>query len=147
MLRGSFCFAGDRRGTTLRFYLMNPKDNNIPMIYNNVFQNITDNVALDPLDNSKFPNTRFLGTYRIPDRSAPTASIDGTFVLIDTNVTFKKWIPFNKRITFMPGTNSPTNINSYMELVVTAYDHNTAAETDICVKAIDLMSTFYYSDP
>ena len=74
-------------------------------------------------------------------------SIDGTNELIDTNVIFKKWIPFNKKINFMPGTGSPTNINSYLALIITAYDHNTAPETDICIKAIDLMSSFYYSDP
>ena len=37
--------------------------------------------------------------------------------------------------------------NSYMALVITAYDHNSAYETDVCVKSIDLMSSFYYSDP
>ena len=108
MLRGSFCFAGDRRGTSLRFYLATPKENNIPLIYNNVFQNITNNVALDPLDKCKYPACKFLGTYKVPDRSAPTTSIDGTFELIDANVIFKKWIPFNKKINFMPGTNTPT---------------------------------------
>ena len=63
MIRGSFGFAGDRRGTTLRFYLVKPK-----------------------------------------------------------------------------------NVNS-MSLVVTAYDHNSALQTDICIKEIDLMCSFYYSDP
>ena len=79
--------------------------------------------------------------------SAPTTSVDGTFELIDTNVIFKKWIPFAKKLCFVPDTNSPTNVNSYMVLIVTAYDHNTALESDICVKSVDLMSSFYYSDP
>ena len=147
MLRGSFCFAGDRRGTTLRFYLLNPKDNNIGLNYNNIFQNITDNVALDPLDKVKYPSSKFIGTFKIPDRSAPTMSIDGTNELIDSNVIVKKWIPFNKKIMFLPDSNTPTNVNAFMALVVTAYHQNTALETDVCIKAIDLMSSFYDSDP
>ncbi|KAJ1467578.1 hypothetical protein T484DRAFT_1755759 [Baffinella frigidus] len=97
MLRGSFCLAGDRRGTTLRFYLISEKDNNHRATYDNVFQNITNNVALDPLDKTKFPSTKLIATLKIPDRSAPTTSVDGTFELIDSNVIFKKWIPFNKK--------------------------------------------------
>ncbi|KAJ1469182.1 hypothetical protein T484DRAFT_1754626, partial [Baffinella frigidus] len=108
MLRGSFCLAGDRRGTTLRFYLISEKDNNHPAIYNNVFQNITNNVALDPLDKSKFSSTKLIATLKIPDRSAPTTSVDGTFELIDGNVIFKKWIPFNKKLVFFDkDSNSP----------------------------------------
>ena len=147
MLRASFCFAGDRRGTTLRMYLVNPKDNTLPLTYNNMFQNITDNVELDPLDKTKIQSSKLIGTYKIPDRSAPTLSVDGSFELIDSKVIVKKWIPFNKKISFLQDTNSPTNINSYMSLVITAYDHNSAYETDMCIKSIDMMSSFYYSDP
>ena len=147
MLRGSFCFAGDRRGTTLRFYLAHPKENNIPLTYDNVFQNITDNVALDPLDKSKYPSSKFIGTYKVPYRSAPTISIDGTFELIDTNVLIKKWIPFNKKIIFNPGTRAPTQLNEYLQIVFTVYDHNSALETDMLIKSTDLCVSFYYSDP
>jgi len=147
MIRGSFCLAGDRRGTTLRFYLLNAKEDSIPYTYDNVFQNITNNAALDPMDKTKFPHNTMIGSYRVPDRSAPTASYDGTFELIDTNIIFKKWIPFNKKIRFDPGTQDPTGINAYLAIGVSAYDHNSALETDICVKSLDLMSSFYYSDP
>jgi len=147
MLRGSCCFAGDRRETTIRMYLVSPKDDDIDLQYDNMFTNITNNVAVDPLEKSKFRSTKLLGTYRVPDRSAPTTSVDGTSELIDTNVIIKKWLPFNKKITFMPGTRTPTNINSFMKLVFTAYDHNSALETDICIKSTDLMTSFYYSDP
>ena len=147
MIRASFCLAGDRRGTTLRFYLLSAKDQGISRSHSNYFESITGNVALDPLDKHKFPLTKMIGTYKVPDRSAPTTSIDGTFELIDTNIIVKKWIPFNKKITFNPGTQDPTGINSYLAIGVTAYDHNSALETDICVKSIDMMSSFYYSDP
>ena len=147
MIRGSFCFAGDRRGSTIRMYMINPKDNDIAVNYNNMFENITDNVAFDPLNKRVIPSSKLLGTYRVPDRSAPTVSVEGNFELIDTNVLVKKWIPFDKKIQFVPGTRAPTNINAYMFLVFTVYDHNTALETDICVKETDLMCTFYYSDP
>ena len=53
MFRGSFNFAGDRRGTTLRFYLISPSNTTEGNTYNNVFQNITDNVRLFSL---KWPN-------------------------------------------------------------------------------------------
>jgi len=147
MIRGSMCFAGDRRGTTIRMYSVAPKDQDIALNYDNMFQNITDNVAVDPLDKRKFPSSKLLGTYKVPDRSAPTLSVDGNFELIDTNVIIKKWIPFDKKIIFMPGTKAPTNINSYLQLVFTAYDHNSASETDECIKSVDLMVTFYYADP
>ena len=147
MIRGSLCFAGDRRGTTVRMYMVDPKSNDIPLTYDNMFENITDNVAVDPLDKRKFISTKLLGTYRVPDRSAPTTSIDGTFELIDTNVIIKKWIPFNKKIIFNPTTRSPTNINEYIQIVFTVYDHNSALETDMCVKSTDLMVSFYYADP
>ena len=101
--------------------------------YNNVFQNITDNVALHPLDKTQFPSTKFLGSYKIPDRSAPTMSVDGNFELIDSNLIFKKWIPFEKKICFVAGTQSPSNLGAYMALVVKAYDHNSALETDAAV--------------
>ena len=128
-------------------YLVNPKDNDVALVYNNMFQNITDNVAVDPLDKSKYAATKLLGTYRVPDRSAPTLSVDGTNELIDTNVIIKKWIPFDKKIKFMPGTSAPTNINAFMQLVFTVYDHNSALESDMCIKSTDLMCSFYYSDP
>jgi hypothetical protein len=86
MLRGSFNLAGDRRGTTLRFYLVSPSNTTEAPTYDNVFQNITDNVELDPLDKTKFPHTKQIGTYRLPDRSAPTMSVDGAFELIDSNI-------------------------------------------------------------
>ncbi|KAJ1475981.1 hypothetical protein T484DRAFT_1826358, partial [Baffinella frigidus] len=147
MIRGSMCFAGDRRGSTLRFYLVNPKDDTVELNYGKMFQKITNNVAIDPLNKSNFPTAKLIGTYKVPDVSAPTMSVDGNFELIDTNVIIKKWIPFNKKIKFLDGTNDPTNINSYMALVVTCYDHNSALVTDECVKATDLMMSFYYSDP
>ena len=147
MIRGSLCLAGDRRGTTIRMYSVHPKDTDIGNTYDNMFQNITNNVELDPLDKRKIPSSKLLGTYRVPDRSAPTMSVDGTNELIDTNVLIKKWIPFNKKMIFMPGTRSPTNINAYLRLIFTAYDHNSALETDTCVKSTDLMITFYYADP
>ena len=147
MLRGSMCLAGDRRGSTVRMYAVYPKDNDISLDYDTMFENITNNVELDPLDKRKFPNSKLLATYRVPDRSAPTMSVDGTNELIDTNFIIKKWIPFNKKITFMPGTRAPTNINSSYKLVFTVYDHNSALESDMCVKSTDLMCTFYYSDP
>ena len=74
MIRGSFCFAGDRRGTTLRFYMVSPKDGAWPLSYNNVFKNITNNAALDPLDKTKFASTKLIKTMKISDRSAPTTS-------------------------------------------------------------------------
>jgi hypothetical protein len=147
MIRGSLCFAGDRRGSTVRMYMVNPKSNDIQCTYDNVFQNITDNVAVDPLDKRKYSSTKMLGTYRVPDRSAPTTSIDGTFELIDTNVIIKKWIPFDKKIIFSPGTRAPTNLNDYLKVVFTVYDHNSALETDMCVKSTDMMISFYYADP
>ena len=104
------CFAGDRRGTTIRMYSVAPKDQDIALNYDNMFQNITDNVAVDPLDKRKFPSSKLLGTYKVPDRSAPTLSVDGNFELIDTNVIIKKWIPFDKKIIFMPGTLSLIHI-------------------------------------
>ena len=79
--------------------------------------------------------------------SAPTTSVDGTFALIDTNVIIKKWIPFDKKIVFRSATRTPTNLNQYLQLVFTVYDHNSALETDICVKSTDLMVSFYYADP
>ena len=147
MIRGSLCLAGDRRGSTVRMYSVMPKTDNIQTTYDNVFQNITDNVAVDPLDKRKYPSTKMLGTYRVPDRSAPTLSVDGNFELIDTNVIVKKWIPFDKKIVFTPGTRAPTNLNDYFKIVFTVYDHNSASETDICVKSTDLMVSFYYADP
>ena len=148
MLRASFGIAGDRRGTSLRFYLVTPVNASTTVDYARMFENITNNVALDPLDRNTFPSTKFLGTYKIPDVSAPTTSIDGTFELIDSKILFKKWIPFKRKIKFLLADNrEPSNIPNSMQLVVTAYDHNSALETDICVKAIDIMSSFYYSDP
>jgi hypothetical protein len=148
MLRGSFNFAGDRRGTTLRFYLIAPSQVTEGPTYDKVFENITNNVELDPLDKANFPSTKYLGSYKIPDRSAPTAGIDGTYELIDSNLIFKKWIPFARKIKFKASnSNEPTNIPPYMQLAVTAYDHNSALETDTCVKNIDLVASFYYSDP
>ncbi|KAJ1463805.1 hypothetical protein T484DRAFT_3650080 [Baffinella frigidus] len=147
MIRGSMCFAGDRRGSTLRFYLVNPKDNTVLLNYEKMFQPITNSVAIDPLNRTNYPSAKLIGTYTVPDVSAPTMSVDGNFELIDTNVLIKKWIPFNKKIKFLDGTNAPTNINAYMALIVTCYDHNSASETDECVKATDLMMSFYYSDP
>lgn len=148
MLRGSFNFAGDRRGTTLRFYLLQPAQVTEAVTYDKLFHNITNNVELDPLDKDMFPQTKYLGAYKIPDRSAPTASIDGTSELIDSNLIFKKWIPFTRKIKFKQNnSNEPTSIPPYMMLLVTAYDHNSAFETDICVKNIDMVASFYYSDP
>ena len=147
MIRGSLCFAGDRRGTTVRMYMVNPKTADLALNYDNMFENITNNVAVDPLDKRKFASTKLLGTYRVPDRSAPTTSVDGTFELIDTNVIIKKLIPFNPKITFFPGTRAPTNLNKEIQIVFTVYDHNSALESDMCVKTSDLMVTFYYADP
>ena len=148
MIRGSFGFAGDRRGTTLRFYLVKPKNVNTTLAYNTMFDNITGNVALDPLDKNEISSTQFLGTYKIPDRSAPTMSVDGTNELIDSNLIFKKWIPYVKKIKFQHAlANTPSNCDNSMSLVVTAYDHNSALQTDICIKEMDLMCSFYYSDP
>jgi hypothetical protein len=148
MLRASFGIAGDRRGTTLRFYLVTPINGTTTVDYARMFENITNSVALDPLDKNTFPTTKFLGTYKIPDVSAPTMSVDGTNELIDSKIMFKKWIPFNRKINFLLGDNrEPSNVPNSMQLVVTVYDHNSALETDICVKSIDIMSSFYYSDP
>jgi hypothetical protein len=148
MIRASFNMAGDRRGTSLRFYLVSPSNTTETPTYANLFQNITNNVELDPLDKTKFPHTKYLGMAKLPDRSAPTASIDGTFELIDSNIIWKKWIPFEKKIKFkQQSSNEPMNIAPYMTLCVTAYDHNSALETDVCVKDIDMMVSFYYSDP
>ena len=147
MVRGSLCIAGDRRGTTVRMYMVSPKSDDIDLNYESMFQNITNNVAIDPLDKRKFASSKLLATYRVPDRSAPTTSIDGTFELIDTNVLIKKWIPFDKKIVFMPTTRAPTNLAEYVKLVFTVYDHNSALESDMCIKTTDLMVSFYYADP
>ena len=112
-----------------------------------MFQNITNNVALDPLDKTKYPSAKLIKTLKIPDRSAPTTSIDGTFELIDSNVIFKHDIPFSKKIVFPAGTSVAGNVNNSMTLLVTAYDHNSALETDECIKSIDMLCSFYYSDP
>ena len=53
MIRGSFGFAGDRRVTTLRFYLVKPFNATSTLSYDNMFQAITGNVALDPLDKTQ----------------------------------------------------------------------------------------------
>ena len=86
-------------------YAVTPKDNDINLNYENMFEQITNNVELDPLDKKKVPATKLIGTYRVPDRSAPTTSVDVTFELIDTSAGnwsrchAQKWFFFSPRDT------------------------------------------------
>lgn len=145
MIRGAANLPYDRKGTRLRFFLVEYDWNQTgsPETYSNFFHNTTGNGMLDTIQSKRF-KVHASWTQRWYGNNEANATA------VEATILFKKWIPLKRKINFQSDTSTVVTrgLKESFRLMVLPYDTiNTSSVLDTVVNGIECCATLYYKDP
>lgn len=104
------------------------------------FHSICNNTHIDPRNSDRFPNAKYLGTFKC---SAADCIMTG-----DKTIMLTKYLPFSKKLHFkIDAGNMPTNVNDRGSIIWAAYDTVTSSILDTVVTNAECCFTLHYRDP
>jgi len=149
----------DRKNCKVKlYYLPYNSDQGTPTNYGSLFNNITGNSMLDPINFKRWKGIRYLGMYRPRDndagywRNLPSSVNVGdppaTRLASNTaSIYINKTINLNRKCWFNDSSDQqPTNLKENGTILVLPYATTNTATTDTIVTKMEGAYTLYYKD-
>ncbi|AXH73612.1 MAG: putative capsid protein [Cressdnaviricota sp.] len=147
----------DRKNVKVKlYYLPYNSDQGDPTSYSSLFNNITGNSLLDPINFKRWKGIKYLGMYRPQDKDASVyqtlANQQGapgaTHLATNTaSIVINKTLKMNRKCWFQDGSDQqPSNLRENGTLLVLPYATTNTAITDTIIEKMEGAYTLYYKD-
>ena len=147
----------DRKNVKVKlYYLPYNSDQGSPTSYGSLFNNITGNSMLDPINFKRWKGIQYLGMYRPRDNdAAPYGTYGGNegapgASSLSTNtasIVINKTIKLGRKAWFQDGTDQqPSNFRENGTILVLPYATTNTATTDTIIEKMEGAYTLYYKD-
>lgn len=142
MLRAVFQIPHDRRNTKFKLWFVQFDENQCGTLNKaNFFHSVSNNVMVDPVQQDRWRNVKYLGTFACSAADQTTGSQDKTVII-------KKWIPLKRRVTFQSDSSQqPIGVAERGYLAIAPYDSISSLTTDTLITNSEICYTLYYADP
>lgn len=139
MLRLMLGQKWDRPNVNWKWYVMRV-NKGILYAYNNWFENVINNVLLDP------PNTDYVKVLKSGTFKHTVISLEVGETAKEQTYSKRIWIPYKKLIKFGPQNGSIGPMDHDIHFIVAPYDAYGTLLTDN-IGSVQCLSTLYYKDP
>jgi hypothetical protein len=147
----------DRKNCKVKlYYLPYNSDQGTPTNYGSLFNNITGNSMLDPINFKRWKGIRYLGMYRPRDNdAAPYGTYGGNegapgasnLATNTASIMINKTIKLNRKCWFNDSADQqPTNFKENGTILILPYATTNTAATDTIVEKMEGAYTLYYKD-
>ena len=158
-VRMSIDIPWDRKNTKIKmYYLPYNSDQGDPETYGHLFNNVTGNSMLDPINFKRWKGIRYLGMYTPKDNDAGSYRIVNTSSSADApeanqmagntaTIYVNRTIKLNRKAWFQDASNTqPTNFRENGTILVMPYASTNTSTLDNVVAKIEGAYTLYYKD-
>ena len=149
----------DRKNVKVKmYYLPYNSDQGDPTSYNQLFNNITGNSMLDPINFKRWKGIRYLGMYRPADNDAATFRVVNTSSSSDlpeadqiasnsATILINKTIKINRKCWFQDATDQqPSNFRENGTILLLPYATQNTTTLDNVILSMEGAYTLYYKD-